>query len=100
MFRPFRGCSLANAAALFVHPPGASVPERIFPARAKYDVRCFEPEAGNKTATGTVSVGQKRVFFVTFFWQDKRKLVKEITDNKNNEQKIKRNEEQWTKKYS
>ena len=79
--RPFRDCSLANAAVLFAYPPGASAPERIFPARARYDARCFEPEAGNKTATGTVSAGQKRVFFVTFFWQDKRKLVKEITDN-------------------
>ena len=71
---------LANAAALFVHLPAASVPERIFPAKAKYDAKCFEPEAGNKTATGTVSAGQKRVFFVTFFWQDKRKLIKEIAE--------------------
>ena len=28
----------------------------------------------------TVSAGQKRVFFVTFFWQDKRKLIKEIAE--------------------
>ena len=28
MFRPFQGCSLANTAALFILPPGASVSER------------------------------------------------------------------------
>ncbi len=43
-------------------PPGASV-----------------SSAQRKQAVETVSAGQKRVFFVTFFWQDKRKLIPDVT---------------------